>query len=51
MNTERESKGSRRREGRHERSLAGGRRLSYKYEDEDDELDRVEEEREASRWA
>lgn len=41
--------------GRHdrerERELAGGRRLSYRYEDDEDDMNRIEEEREAGRWA
>ncbi|KAH1287062.1 hypothetical protein KXW19_006654 [Aspergillus fumigatus] len=49
-----ESKSSRRRDNRQERILTGGRRLSYKYEDEEPDsahAARVEREREASRWA
>jgi hypothetical protein len=50
--TDRDGKSSR---GRHDRDrdreLAGGRRLSYKYEDDEDDMNRIEEEREASRWA
>jgi hypothetical protein len=48
------SKSSRRQDNRPERSLAGGRRVSYKYEDEENDAARaarVESEREASRWA
>ncbi|OKL60421.1 hypothetical protein UA08_03975 [Talaromyces atroroseus] len=48
MTTDRDSKSSRR---QHERNLTGGRRLNYKYEGDDDDMSRIEEEREASRWA
>ncbi|KAF7586839.1 hypothetical protein BBP40_008247 [Aspergillus hancockii] len=47
-------KPSRRRDSRQERTLTGGRRLSYKYEDDESDAARaarVEKEREASRWA
>lgn len=47
MTSERDSTISRR---QHDRNLTGGRRLNYKYEDDYDDMSRVEEEREASRW-
>ncbi|KMU77934.1 hypothetical protein CISG_06777 [Coccidioides immitis RMSCC 3703] len=53
MNADRDSRSSRRLESKLERSLLGGRRLSYKYEDEADDqarAARVEQEREAARW-
>jgi hypothetical protein len=51
MNGDRESENRRRRENRIDRGLTGGRRLSYKYENNDDDMTRTEREREASRWA
>jgi hypothetical protein len=51
INVDRDGKGGRRREGKHERGLVSGRRLSYKYEDEEDDMARIEQEREAGRWA
>jgi hypothetical protein len=55
MHADRDSgKSSRRRDSRQERTLTGGRRLSYKYEDDESDAARaarVEKEREASRWA
>ncbi|WEW56998.1 hypothetical protein PRK78_002457 [Emydomyces testavorans] len=53
MNADRDGRSSRRRDGKLERGLLGGRRVSYKYEDEmDDQVRaaRVEKEREAARW-
>lgn len=53
MNAERDGRGNRRRESKLERGLLGGRRLSYKYEDESSgqaRAARVEQEREAARW-
>ncbi|KAJ9261864.1 hypothetical protein DTO027B5_3047 [Paecilomyces variotii] len=53
MIAERDGKNGRRRESRPERGLTGGRRLSYKYEDEESDRTRaarIEEEREAARW-
>ena len=47
MASERDSKSSRR---QHDRDTTSGRRLNYKYEGDDDDMSRVEEEREASRW-
>jgi hypothetical protein len=51
MNGDRDAESRRRREKRNDRGLAGGRRLSYKYENDDDDMARTEREREASRWA
>ncbi|KLJ08793.1 hypothetical protein EMPG_15761 [Blastomyces silverae] len=54
MNADRDGRSSRRRESRQERTLGGGRHLSYKYEDEESDqarAARVELEREAARWA
>ncbi|EEA27377.1 hypothetical protein TMatcc_004336 [Talaromyces marneffei ATCC 18224] len=47
MTAERDSKSSRR---QHDRETASGRRLNYRYEGDDDDMSRVEEEREAGRW-
>lgn len=47
MTTERDSKSSHR---QHDRETNSGRRLNYKYEGDDDDMSRVEEEREAGRW-
>ena len=47
--------GGRRRDSKHDRAggggLASGRRVSYRYEDEVNDQMRIEQEREASRWA
>ena len=56
VNADRDGKGSRRWDSsnKQDRGLAGGRRLSYKYEDEEGDqarAARIEEEREAIRWA
>ncbi|KAH8690256.1 hypothetical protein BGW36DRAFT_420625 [Talaromyces proteolyticus] len=48
ITSDRDSKNSRHRQ---ERNLTGGRRLSYRYDDDEDEMNRIEEERESSRWA
>jgi hypothetical protein len=47
MTTEHDSKSSRR---QLDRETTSGRRLNYKYEGDDDDMSRVEEEREAGRW-
>lgn len=50
VNADRDGKTGRRRDQRPERGLIGGRRLSYRYEDEADDLVRIEREREDGRW-
>lgn len=47
----RDAKVSSDRDGKSSRRQHAGRRLNYKYEGDDDDMSRAEEEREASRWA